>query len=84
MGKRALGDSSWSHYTNSFAHQEIPKVYHEHFYPCGVFKLSFYGHALPASGMHFLTSAMVNDSADSKAIFFVKINAVEEGMQAGI
>lgn len=49
-----------------------------------MFKLSFYGHTLPAAGMHFFISAMVNDSADSKTIFFVKMNAVEEGRYAGI
>lgn len=68
-GNRALNNASWPHCCNSYTHEEILKVHYKHFYPCGAFKLSFYGHTLPASGMHFLTSAMVNDSADSKVIF---------------
>lgn len=67
---RELCPQQWPHCCSSYTHEEVLKVHYKQFYPCGAFKLSFYGHTLPASGMHFLTIAMVNDSADSKVIFF--------------
>lgn len=67
---RELCPQQWPHCCSSYIHEEVLKVHYKHFYPWGAFKLSFNGHTLPASGMHFLTIAMVNDSADSKDIFF--------------